>query len=88
MMFLEKKCNTELEHRSGGCRRVGACRRHHIRFDEYGYDRRAGLGRRSSDDRRAGTDRRSSDKGLEEIRENKKMGVLQLYSLRELNKTH
>ena len=66
-MFSEKKCNAEAEHRSGRCRRVRACRRHNIRFDEYGYDRRVGLGRRSSDDRRAGSDRRSSDKGLEVI---------------------
>jgi len=69
-MFSEKKCNAEAEHRSGGCRRVQACRRHNIRFDEYGYDRRVGLGRRSSDDRRAGSDRRSSDKGLEVTRIN------------------
>ena len=71
-MFSEKRCNAESERRSGGCRRVRACRRHHIRFDEYGYDRRAGLGRRSSDDRRAGADRRSSDKGLEVNKVNKK----------------
>ena len=69
-MFSEKKFHAEAEHRSGGCRRVRACRRQHIRFDEYGYDRRVGLGRRSSDDRRAGSDRRSSDKGLEVIRVN------------------
>ena len=66
-MFSEKKCNTEAEHRSGGYRRVRAYRRHYIRFDEFGRDRRIGLGRRSSDDRRAGSDRRSSDKGLEVI---------------------
>ena len=64
-MFSEKKYNAEAQHRSGGCRRVQACRRHNIRFDEYGDDRRVGLGRRSSDDRRAGSDRRSRDKGLE-----------------------
>ncbi len=73
-MFSEKKLNTEAEHRSGECRRVRACRRHHIRFDEYGYDRRVGLGRRSSDDRRAGSDRRSSDKGLEATGVNQKKG--------------
>ena len=61
-MFSEKKCNAEAEHRHVGCRRVQACRRHHIRFDEHGFDRRVGLGRRSSDDRRTGSDRRSSDK--------------------------
>ena len=71
-MFSEKKNKSEAELRSGGCRRVRAYRRHHIRFDEYGYDRRVGLGRRSSDDRRAGSDRRSSDKGLEVIRVNRK----------------
>ncbi len=63
-MFSELKCNTELEHRSSGCRRVCKCRRHNFRFDEYGYDRRVGLGRRSSDDRRAGSDRRSNNKGM------------------------
>ena len=63
-MFSELKCNTELEHRSSGCRRVCECRRHNFRFDEYGYDRRVGLGRRSSDDRRAGPDRRSNNKGM------------------------
>lgn len=72
IMFSKKQCNAESEHRFGGCRRVRANRRHNIRFDEYGYDRRVGLGRRSSDDRRAGADRRSSDKDLEEIRVNKK----------------
>ena len=51
-VFSEVKCNTELEHRSSGCRRVWKCRRHNIRFDECG------------DDRRAGSDRRSNDKGL------------------------
>ncbi len=66
-MFTEKKCNTEAERRSRGCRRVQSCRRHHIRFDEYGYDRRVGIGRRSSDDRRVGLDRRGNDKGLEVI---------------------
>ena len=71
-MFSEKKCNTGSEHRSGGCRRVWANRRHHIRFDEYGYDRRVCLGRRSSDDRRAGADRRNSDKVLEVNKVNKK----------------
>ncbi len=71
-MFSEKKHNAGSEHRSDGCRRVMACRRHHIRFDEYGYDRRVGLGRRSSDDRRAGAERRSSDKGLKMSRVNKK----------------
>lgn len=64
-MFTEKKCNTGGEHRSRGCRRVQAHRRHNIRFDENGYDRRVGVGRRSSDDRRVGSDRRSSDKSLE-----------------------
>ncbi len=71
-MFSEKKCNTETEHRSGRCRRGQAYRRHHIRFDEYGYDRRFGVGRRCSDDRRAGLDRRSSDKGQKVIRVNRK----------------
>ena len=66
-MFTERKCNTGAERRSIGCRRVQSYRRHNIRFDEYGYDRRAGLGRRSSDDRRVGLDRRSNDKGLEVI---------------------
>jgi hypothetical protein len=47
-MFSELKCNTELEHRSSGCRRVCKCRRHNFRFDEYGYDRRAGSDRRSN----------------------------------------
>jgi hypothetical protein len=84
-MFSEKKCNTEAEHRSAGYRRVRACRRHNIRFDEYGYDRRVGLGRRSSDDRRAGSDRRSSDKGLEATGVNEKKGftdesILKSYS--------
>ena len=63
-MFSEVKCNTELEHRSSGCRRVWKCRRHNIRFDEYCDDRRVGVGRRSSDDRRVGVGRRSNDKGL------------------------
>ena len=62
-MFSELKCNTELEHRSGGCRRVCECRRHNFRFDDYDDDRRVGPGRRSSDDRRAGSDRRSN-KGM------------------------
>ena len=66
-MFSNKQCNAGSEHRSVGCRRVKAYRRHNIRFDEYGYERRVGLGRRSSDDRRAGSDRRRSDKGLEVI---------------------
>ena len=73
-MFSEKKCNTEAEHRSGKCRRVRACRRHNIRFDEYCYDRRVGLGRRSSDDRRTGSDRRCSNKGLEVIGVNEEWG--------------
>ena len=81
-MFSEKKSNAEAEHRSGGCRRVQACRRHHIRFDEYGYDRRVGLGRRSSDDRRAGSDRRSSDKGLEAIGVNQEKGFTDEYILK------
>jgi hypothetical protein len=63
-MFSELKCNTELEHRSSGTRRVCRCRRHNYRFDEYGDDRRVGLGRRSSDDRRAGSDRRSNIKSM------------------------
>jgi len=63
-MFSELKCDTELEHRSNGIRRICRCRRHNYRFDEYGYDRRVGLGRRSSDDRRAGSDRRSNIKGI------------------------
>mgnify|MGYP001813994644 FL=1 len=63
-MFSELKCNTELERRSSGSRRVCKCRRHNFRFDEYGCDRRVGLGRRSSDDRRAGSDRRSNNKGM------------------------
>ena len=81
-MFSEKKCNAEAEHRSGGCRRVRACRRHNIRFDEYGHDRRVGLGRRSSDDRRAGSDRRSSDKGLEAIGVNKERGFTDEFKLK------
>jgi hypothetical protein len=71
-MFSEKQCSAGSEHRSGRCRRVQKYRRHNIRFDEYGYDRRVCLGRRSSDDRRAGSDRRSSDKNLEVIRVNNK----------------
>ena len=71
-MFSQKKCNTGSEHRSGECRRVRADRRHHIRFDEYGYDRRVGLGRRSSDDRREGADRRNGDKSQEVNKVNKK----------------
>lgn len=63
-MFSELKCNTELELRSSGCRRICKSRRHNFRFDEYGYDRRVGIGKRSSDDRRAGSNRRSNDKGL------------------------
>jgi len=63
-MFSELKCNTELEHRSSGCRRVCKCRRHNFRFDDYDDDRRVGPGRRSSDDRRAGSDRRSNNKGM------------------------
>lgn len=66
-MFTEKKCNTGAEHRSRECRRVQVYRRHNIRFDEGGYDRRVGVGRRSSDDRRVSSDRRSSDKSLEVI---------------------
>jgi len=81
-MFSDKKCNTEAEHRSGECRRIQACRRHHIRFDEYGYDRRVGLGRRSSDDRRAGSDRRSSDIGLKAIGVNEKIGFTDEFILK------
>jgi len=66
-MFTERKCNTGAERRSRECRRVQSYRRHHIRFDEHGYDRRAGVGRRSSDDRRVGLDRRSNDQGLKVI---------------------
>ena len=73
-MFSEKKNKSEAEHRSSVCRRVRIYRRHNIRFDEYGYDRRVGLGRRSSDDRRAGLDRRSSNKGLEVIGVNEEWG--------------
>lgn len=63
-MFSELKCNTELEHRTSGCRRVCKSRRHNFRFDEYSSDRRVGLGRRSSDERRTGSDRRSNNKGM------------------------
>jgi hypothetical protein len=63
-MITELKCNTELEHRSSGCRRVCKYRRHNFRFDEHGYDRRIGLGRRNSDDRRSGSDRRINNKGI------------------------
>ena len=62
-MFSELKCNTELERRSSGSRRVCKCRRHNIRFDENGHDRRVCIGRRSSDDRRSGSDRRENNKG-------------------------
>ncbi|MBT8133691.1 MAG: hypothetical protein KJO03_04220 [Gammaproteobacteria bacterium] len=63
-MFSELQCNTELERRSSGSRRVCKCRRHNLRLDEYGNDRRVGIGRRSSDERRTGSDRRSNNKRM------------------------
>ena len=63
-MFSELRCNTELERRSSGSRRVCVCRRHNLRFDENGSDRRVGIGRRSSDERRTGSDRRINNKRI------------------------
>ena len=71
-MFSEMKCNAASERRVVPCRRICTNRRHNFRFDEYGYDRRIGIGRRSSDDRRAGIDRRVSNNDLSANRVNRR----------------